>query len=139
MLGYRLRYVGPDSMYTDLYVYPGPAMATACDVALASGAAEAEIAGFREAFSSMIERHYVDKIAVTRDDPLHPGLAVPWCVARHLTLEVVRQGRPEHSDFYLYVLSGYFVKVRMTYPFTDTRLALEQAFISDVFTRLTPK
>lgn len=138
-LGSRLRYSGPDSMSADVFVYPAPPVGTPCDTAKAGSALAEQIAGFREGFPQMIERRYVDEIAVARDDRLQPAAGVRWCAGRHLTLNVIRDGIPQHSDFYLYVLSGYFVKVRITYPFTDARLALEQHFIDDLFTRLVTR
>ena len=138
-LGSRLRYVGADSMSADLFLYPGPVVGAPCDTAMAVKAMADQIAGFREGFPTMIERHYVDEIAVARDDRLEPAAGVRWCAGRHLTLDVIRDGIPQHSDYYLYVLSGYFVKLRITYRFTDARLALEQTFVADLFTRLVPQ
>jgi hypothetical protein len=138
-LGSRLRYAGGDSMSADLFLYPGPAVGAPCDTGMALQAMADQIAGFREGFPTMIERHYVDEIAVASDDRLEPAAGARWCAGRHLTLDVIRDGTPQHSDYYLYVLSGYFVKVRITYRFSDARLALEQAFVADLFTRLVPR
>jgi hypothetical protein len=134
--GTRLRYTGPDSMYADLYLYPGPTFASRCDQALAARAAEEQVSTLKESFPALIERRYFDSIAVARDESLQPDPAAPWCSGRHVTLNVVRDGAPQDSHFYLYVLSGYFVKVRLTYPSTEPRMALEREFISDLFTKL---
>lgn len=92
----------------------------------------------------MIEQHYYDSFSVARDD--HLGPRPPWCAGRHLTLRIVRANRPEHSAYYVYILSGVlaasqdttgvFVKVRITYPRGPARLVLEDAFMADVFRRL---
>lgn len=137
-LGHRLRYVGPDSMYTDVFVYPGPVLGKPCDSSTAVTAVEAQIAGFRESFPAMIERHYVDSITITRDERVADQGGVPWCVGRHLTLGVIRDGTPQRSDYYLYVVSGYFVKVRITYPVTSGRVTLADGFIRALFTQLHP-
>ena len=138
-LGYRLRYEGQDSMYADVFVFPGPILDGSCDRAEAIQALNDQVAGFREGFSEMIARHYVDSIVVTHDEILDPKAETPWCLGRHLTLSVVRDSIPQRSDFYLYSLSGYFVKVRVTYPFTPQRLSLEDEFIHTLFSALIPR
>jgi hypothetical protein len=126
-------------MYADVFVYPGPTIGTPCDTVVATRAITDQIAGFRDGFPTMIERHYVDSIAVVDDRRLAPNPDVPWCVAEHLTLAVVREGTRQRSDYFLYVLSGYFVKIRITYSFTPNRLTLQEAFTNAVFSRLSPK
>lgn len=138
-VGYLLRYSGADSMYADVFVYPGPMLGTPCDTTVANDALSDQVTGFRDGFPTMIERHYVDSIAVTSDQMLVRGVDSPWCLGRHLTLAVIRDGQPQRSDFYLYALSGYFVKVRVTFPVTPTRLALEQRFTDALFSVLVSK
>lgn len=136
--GTMYRYQGTDSMFADVFVYPGPALGVPCDTTVAVRAIETQVAGFREGFPVMIQRHYVDEIAVVQDDRVAPGSDDPWCAGRHLTLDVIREGIPKRSDFYLYALPGYFVKVRMTFVASDARLALEQNFIAHLFPQLVP-
>ena len=138
-LGYRLRYSGADSLYADVFVYPGPMLGTPCDTAVANNALSEQVTGFRDGFATMIERRYVDSITVTSDEILARGVDSPWCLGRHLTLAVIRDGKPQRSDFYLYALSGYFVKVRVTFPVTTTRLALERRFTDSLFSVLVSK
>jgi hypothetical protein len=137
--GTMYRYAGADSLVADVFVFPGPALGNPCDTAVAFRAIEDQVAGFREGFPMMIQQHYVDEIAVAHDDRLARAADDPWCAGRHLTLNVIRNGFPQRSDFYLYALPGYFVKVRTTFAPSASRLALHRDFIAELFPQLVPK
>ena len=135
--GVQLRYVGADSLPIDVFVYPGPDLASDCPFICASSVMHDEIEVFRSAFPEMIQRHYVDSISVVRDDSLAAGPGAPWALARHLTLAVVRNGAPQRSDFVLYYLPGYRIKIRATYIVTPANVDIVKAFLAQAVPAVT--
>ena len=135
-LGTQLRYLGPDSLLADVYVYPGPGFDERCDSACAAEYFEQEIAQFRADFPEMVRRRYYDSIAVVTESPHVPGAGRPWRVGRHLRLAVVREGKPARSDFHLFYLPGHRVKVRLTYDPSPTREQAIDAFVRDLLPQL---
>lgn len=135
-LGTQLRYLGPDSLLADVFVYPGPGFDERCDSACATEYFEREIAQFQADFPEMLRRRYFDSITVASESPHAPGVGRPWRVGRQLRLAVVREGKPERSDFHLFYLPGYRVKVRVTYDPTNAREQAVDAFMRDLLPRL---
>ena len=122
-LGSMLRYQRPhDSLYVDLFVYPGPDFANRCDLACARDALAREGDDFIGAFPMLVERQYVDTIAVAYDSALTVPADAPWRLGRHMRFVQQRKGQPEWSDFYLYYLPNVRVKLRASYP-RDTALS----------------
>jgi hypothetical protein len=135
-LGVQLRYHGPDSLIADVYVYPGPGFDGKCDSACALDHFAREVEQFRTDFPEMIRRRYYDSIAVVTESALAPGPGRPWLVGRHLQLAVKREGRAARSDFYLFYVPMYRVKVRLTYAPTSGRSQAIEGFMRDLMPRL---
>lgn len=135
-LGTQLRYLGPDSLLADVYVYPGPGFDEKCDSACAVQFFEREMAQFQSDFPEMVRRRYYDSITVAAENSHAPGMGRPWRVGRHLRLAVVHGGKPARSDFHLFYLPGYRVKVRLTYDPTAARERAVDAFMRDLLPRL---
>ena len=115
--GTMLRYQRPhDSLYVDLFVYPGPDFASGCDLACAREALRREGDDFIGAFPMLVERQYVDTIALASDSALAVPADAPWRLGRHMRFAQMRKGQPEWSDFDLYYLPGFRVKLRASYP-----------------------
>ena len=130
--GVLVRYVSADSLSADVFVYPGPDFATDCPLECARGVIGREVDGFRSDFPELIRRDYVKEIAVVHDDTLAPPPGVPWRVGRHLLLTVRRADHPQRSDFYLFYLPGYRVKIRSTFDETPQRRHELEAFVPAV-------
>ena len=135
-LGVQLRYRGPHELIADVYVYPGPDFGRGCDSACAAAAFERELAQFQGDFPEMVQRRYFDSIAVAASAPLPPGPDRPWRLGRQLQLDVVREGKSARSDFSLFYLPGYRVKVRVTYEPTPERTQAIDAFMRALLPQL---
>ena len=120
--GVMLRYHrAADSLQADVFAYAGPAFDAECDSACAREVLRREGDEFVAAFPELQRLGYVDTITVASDRTLTPPAGAPWRMGRHLRFHQHRQGRPEWSDFYLYYLPGYRVKIRASYPPDSTR------------------
>ncbi|HSJ63447.1 MAG TPA: hypothetical protein VK922_06005 [Gemmatimonadaceae bacterium] len=114
--GTMFRYLAPDTVPVDVFIYPGPGFDDACSAECAANVLESETKGFRDGFGTMIARRYVDSIAVTAEDTLRPGSGAEWRMGRALHMRVVRDGQVLRSDFVLWYAPTYRVKLRATYP-----------------------
>jgi hypothetical protein len=115
-MGTMFRYLSPDTVPVDVFIYPGPDFGDACPMECAVKAIDAETKGFRDGFPLMLERGYVDSIAVTAEDTLLPDSSDAWKIGRGLQMRVVRDGDALRSDFVVWYLPTYRVKLRATYP-----------------------
>ncbi|HEX8851035.1 MAG TPA: hypothetical protein VF761_16005 [Gemmatimonadaceae bacterium] len=115
-LGSMFRYTRADGMRVDVFVYPGPDLATDCPTDCAVKLLDAEVANFVSAFPEMIKRGYTDSIAVVTSRTLTPEPADRWRMGRYLRLRMVTKGVVQSSDFYLYYLPDIRVKLRASYP-----------------------
>ena len=115
-MGTMFRYLSPDTIPVDVFIYPGPDFGDGCPMECAVKAIDAETKGFRDGFPLMLERGYVDSIAVTAEDTLQPDTSDAWMIGRGLRMRVVRDGDPLRSDFVVWYLPAYRVKLRATYP-----------------------
>ena len=115
-LGVLLRYQRADSLRVDVFVYPGPDLATDCPVDCALKVIDDEVDTFISAFPEMIKRGYDDSIAIVVRRPLEATAADRWRVGRYLRLRTVSKGVVQNSDYYLYFLPGFRVKLRASYP-----------------------
>jgi len=128
--GVQLRYEGPDSLIADVFVYPGPDLASECPLSCAEARMAAELAGFESSFPEMIRRGFVQSASVTARDSLVPPSTGLWQLGHHLTLAVTRDSLAQRSEFYLYYLPGYRVKVRATFTEAESRLRDIRAFVA---------
>ena len=135
-LGVMLRYQRADSLRVDVFVYPGPDLATNCALQCAKETLDEDIATFSKAFPEMVKRHYVDSIVVLEDDTLTPAAGDRWQLGRHLTLRIWQGGKTERSDYYLYYLPGVRVKLRASYVADSMRVAAVTAFAGEIIPAL---
>jgi hypothetical protein len=130
--GVQLRYTTPDSVMADVFVYPGADLVRDCAIECATKVLDQEIAGFRAIFPEMIKRGYVQAISVASEERLAPPTGAPWRLGHHLRLAVTREGKPLRSEFYLYYLPGYRVKVRATYEDTPSQTESVASFVAGI-------
>ena len=136
-LGTQLRYEAADSTIADVYLYPGPDLAADCPVACARTVMGNEVRSFENDFPEMVKRGYVQSIVVTDREELTPAADAAWQLGHHLTLAVTRDSLPQRSEFYLFYLPRYRVKIRATYVETPERLAAVRAFAAELVPALT--
>jgi hypothetical protein len=113
--GTMFRYLSPDTVPVDVFLYPGPDFDTGCPADCALEVIAAETKGFRDGFPMMRERGYVDSIEVVSEDTLRPDPDDQWKLGRALRMRVVDEGRILRSDFVVWYLPTYRVKLRATY------------------------
>jgi hypothetical protein len=130
--GVQLRYASSDSVMADVFVYPGPDLAQQCALPCATQALEQEIADFRGIFPEMIKRGYVQAMTVVSEERLVPPAGAPWRIGHHMRLAVTRGDRPLRSEYYLYYLPGYRVKVRSTYEDTLPQRESVASFVAGI-------
>lgn len=127
-LGTMFRYISPDTQVVDVFLYPGPDLEEQCAIDCAAKVLQRELDEFTESFAMMVERSYVDSIAVAGIDTLVPDSTAAWRLGRAMRLAVVRRGEPLRSDLILWYLPTYRVKLRATYPDRGQRPAQINAF-----------
>ena len=130
--GVQLRYSGPDSVDADVFVYPGPDFAQRCAQPCAAKQLDEEIAVFRSSFPELIKLGYVKSIAVVSEEPLTPPSGAPWRLGRHLQLDVTRSARPLRSEYYLFYVPGFRVKVRSTFDDSAPHRRSVDGFVSQI-------
>jgi len=128
--GVQLRYANADSVMADVFVYPGPDLSQKCAQPCAAQALDAEIADFHSSIPELIKRGYVQAMTVVSEEPLVPPAGAAWRLDRHMKLAVTRHDRPMRSEFYLYYLPGYRVKIRSTFDDTTPHGQSVQGFAS---------
>lgn len=128
--GVQLRYEGPENLIADVFVYPGPDLASKCPLACASKLLAAEVAGFEGSIPEIIRRGFVQSAKITATETLVPPSAGPWQVGHHLTLAVMRDSLAQRSEFYLFYLPNFRVKVRATFTESEAHLRNISAFVT---------
>ena len=128
-LGVALRYVGAGGVEADVYLYPGPDFATDCPAACAQAHLAAEVRDFEaNIIPTMVERGYVQSASVAATQSLARPEGAVWQLGHRVTLAVTRDGGAQRSEFYLYYLPGYRVKLRATFADTPQHRAAIDAF-----------
>jgi hypothetical protein len=113
--GVMLRYQRPDSLYADLFVYPGPDLDKSCNLACANDVLRQEGDDYIKSIPVFIQRGYADTMSVGSDSALQPMAGAPWRIGRYLRFDQRKDGVLQWSDFYVYYLPDVRVKVRATY------------------------
>jgi hypothetical protein len=129
-LGVQLRYANADSVMVDVFVYPGPDLAQHCAQACAAQQLDTELADFRGSIPEMIKRGYVQAMTVVREENLAPPAGAAWRLGHHMRLAVKRDDRPMRSEFYLFYLPRYRVKIRSTFSDSSPRVQSVEGFAS---------
>lgn len=133
-LGVLLRYQRADSLRVDVFVYPGPDLASDCPLTCATKFLDDEVQSFSDAFPLMLQRKYVDSIAITWREPLTAGASDAWRIGRHLRVHQLRDGQRQLGDYYLFYLPGVRVKLRASYA-VDSALSVA---VADFSRRVVP-
>ena len=137
--GTMLRYAGPDSMIADVFVYPGPDLASRCSISCAQDVLRNEASSFEQSFPEMIRLGYVEAAKVTSRGPLMPPDGAAWRLGEHISAAMTRDKQAQRSDFYLFYLPGYRVKIRATYVETPARITALRNFAAELVPALTRK
>ena len=120
--GVMLRYARGTALAADVFVYAGPDFGPRCDSACAHSRFAIEGDDFVNSLPQLVQLKYVDSVGLTSDRALERPDGAPWRLGRHVRLAQLRRGTAESSDFVLYYLPGYRVKIRASYP-SDSTLA----------------
>ena len=134
--GTSLRYRSTDGLEVDAFVYGLNPDVTRCGAACADSAVRAESAGFVGLIPVYLARGYFRSATVASEAPLPRPSGALWLAGYRVSLAVVRDAGPEQSDFLLYILPGYRVKVRATYPAQAATAARMQRFADELLVRL---
>lgn len=138
-MGTNLRYVRPDGMRVDVYVYPGPPADSSCPRACAEQKARSETLEFTGHLPELVRRGHYRQASVASDEAVQPPAGAGWRAGRHLVANVDVQGEPRESHFYLFLFPGYEVKVRATYAPSDERRQAVEALVADALVKLAPR
>jgi hypothetical protein len=115
-LGTMIRYQRADSLRVDVFVYPGADLAKQCPIDCARKFIDREVDDFISAFPEMIKRGYGDSITVVTRRTMTPAPDDRWQLGRYLRMRMVTKGVVDNSDYYLFYLPGFRLKLRATYP-----------------------
>lgn len=139
--GTVIRYSGPENLSLDLYLYPGPDLAAQCDIPCATRVIDRETADFPPSLDEMVRQGTVEKYSVVRAIVLPKQPETKWALARHVHVVLTRaRQQAQRSDFYLFYIPNYRVKVRVTYDETAERTAAIDAFVREIVPALlTPR
>ena len=137
--GSSFRYNGPDSLYADVFVYPGPDLATNCGVACATRVMQEEVTQFEHTdLPEMLRRGNMQSYSVQARENLLPDSAAVWRLGARVQLTQQRTGRAERSEYYLYYLPRIRVKVRTTFVESGERAQLLRSFVRELIPALVP-
>lgn len=131
-LGTMFRYVALDSQLVDVFVYPGPDFGKNCAMECAQEAIQNEVDEFKNSFTMMRERGYVDSIEVAAEDTLSPDSSDVWKIGRAMRLNIVRRGTPLVSDWVVWYVPIFRIKVRATYPDREPERAYVRMFADSI-------
>ena len=121
--GTQLDYLGRGGLPANAFLYPAPSSAQRC-AACADSLVNAEAMDFVGVIPELIRRGSFSSASGMQVERLDPPPGVAWLAGRHVTFSIVRNGKPGRTDFYLFLLRGYRVKVRATY--SDAPAAREE-------------
>ena len=131
--GILLRYQrDSDSLWADVYLYPGPDLASDCDFACAQSLLEREATQFVTDIQEFAQRGFGDTMALRNERALTPSAEDAWLMGRYLHFFLRIEGEVTWSDQYLYYLPKIRVKVRATYAPDSTLRREIEAFAAAV-------
>jgi hypothetical protein len=136
--GVGLRYEHPAlALFADIFIYPGPDLATNCPLPCAKTELAREIAEF-EAYvpGRMTEGRFAQAGRVTATEALTPPRDAGWQLGHHVAAAITRDGRELRSEFYLFYLPRYRVKFRSTFVHSQARDEALDAFVKAVLAGL---
>jgi hypothetical protein len=130
-LGEMLRYEHSSGMQADVFVYPGPDLATECPLECARQKLQEEIGGFPD---QMRAQTIISGFKTTSEAELVPPAGVRWRVGRHqhALVTYTSRGREQHTDYWIVYFPGYRLKVRSTFDETPERIAALEQFLAAV-------
>jgi hypothetical protein len=131
--GTQYRFKDSAGHEVDVYVYTG-------DIARFKGDGMAalthEVASFRKLLPLGRERGYYSSYSIESDTLLTVRVGERDHPVHRIRMAVTRENRPQDSYFYLAILGGHFVKIRITQPRDAFPLARADAFVHAVLTDL---
>jgi hypothetical protein len=130
--GTLFRYLAVDSLYVDVIVYPGPDLASGCNLECGASALEREVAEFEPALQAMVAQGTLQSVAVHSRGPLPAPPDSAWKLGAFVRASTGRNGRTERSDLYLYYLPRVRVKVRATFLDTESRGQAVDEFVREL-------
>lgn len=137
--GSSFRYNGPDSLYADVFVYPGPDLVTNCGVACATRVMQEEVTQFEHTdLPEMLRRGNMQSYSVQARENLLPDSTAVWRLGARVQLTQQRTGRAERSEYYLYYMPRIRVKVRTTFVESGERAQLLRTFVRELIPALVP-
>jgi hypothetical protein len=113
--GTMFRYRRGDRLVADAFLYPGPDLGVACDLACAGRLLAREGDGFVSSLPELVRRQYIDTVGTVHDSTLTPSSRANWQLGRHVHYETRMRGDARWSDLFLFYLPNLRVKVRATY------------------------
>jgi hypothetical protein len=136
--GVSYRYRDSSGLQADVYIYRGDAGRHGADV---MAALRAEVGSFREELPLGVKRGYYSAYSIVSDTLMTVRVAGRDYALHRITLAVTRDGQARDSYFYLAMVGGEYVKVRITQPagkFPLTRAdEFVQAVIADVVRKMS--
>lgn len=114
-LGSLFRFRTADSLHVDVYIYPAPGERHGCGAACVDSAARVQSVSFTNGIPEYLRRGYFTAATVVADSGLVPGAGAAWRTGRMVRLDVEQDGVGQRSDFFLYALPDFWVKLRATY------------------------
>ena len=131
-LGTLVRYEAPDGLYADVYVYPADPKLAPCGAACGDSAVKEEAAGFISLIPEYLSRGYFEKAEVVENRALPVPAGAAWVSGRQVVMSVVRDRMAQRSEYYLFLLPYYRIKVRATYADTPEARDRIARFASEV-------
>jgi hypothetical protein len=134
--GVQYRYQDSSGLQADVYIYRGDAPRHGADV---MGALRAEVATFRETLPLGVRRGYYGTYSIASDTLLTVRVAGRDYALHRITMAMTRDGQAQDSYFYLAVVGGEYVKVRITQPPGKFPVARADAFVQAVLADVVRK
>jgi hypothetical protein len=134
--GIQYRYRDSTGLEADVYVYRGDAPRHGADV---NAALRAEVGNFRETLPLGVTRGYYGAYSIVSDTLLTVRVAERDHALHRISMGMTRAGEAQDSYFYLAVVGGEYVKVRITQPTGKFPLARADGFVTAVLEDLTRK
>lgn len=124
--GIQYRYQDSTGLQADVYIYRGDAARFGTDT---MAALRSEVGTFRESLPLAQARGYFGAYSIESDTLLTVRVGERDRALHRIRMAMTREGRPQDSYFYLAVVRGELVKVRITQPRDRFPLARADAFV----------
>lgn len=137
--GSVFRYVAPDSLYADVFLYPGPDLGANCNVQCATRVIQQEAGQFEHTdLPAMVQQNSIQSFTIELRESLQPPADSTWKLGAHVRAMLQRGNRTETSEFYVYYIPRTRVKIRVSYLDSGSRRQAVEAFIAALMPALVP-